>query len=163
MNMRDYKDYRSTALQKICTNQRIKDLLTNQTNSTASPSSLVGNYVYSFNFIPGTTETAKTFITMVFSTPVVKGMTAVTSRLVFNIFTHESLMRVQDPDNPRLTCDRLDQLAIELDEMFNGSLAFGFKLELVSRKDGSSPMDKFHGISLVYETSSWNRKAPSIR
>lgn len=56
---------------------------------------------------------------------------------------------------------RYDIIAEEIDKLFNGSLAFGFKLSLVSRKDGYQPIYGFHGTMLVYETKDWNRRWPS--
>ena len=43
-------------MKKVCENRKIVDLLTNESNSSATPDELVKTHIYPFEFIPGTTE-----------------------------------------------------------------------------------------------------------
>lgn len=229
MNFSGYKEYRSEAMQRICNNEYVRSLLVNDDDSSIAPHDMVGKYVYPFEYLPNTTEVAKSFVTMLLSTPVVNGSTSSKTTIIFYITSHENLIFVTVPnkdlsvvsaldvtvnsetflshtsavaeyvfkyvsdsnvwklkgktvnladygivvhdtpvngDTIAVTVTgrkylRYDLIAEEIDRMFNGSLAFGFKLSLVSRKDGYQPLNNFHGTMLVYETSDWNRKWPS--
>lgn len=229
MNFSGYKEYRSEAMQRICNNEYVRGLLVDGADADIAPHEMVGKYVYPFEYLPNTTEVAKSFVTMLLSTPVVNGSTSSKTTIVFYITSHENLIfvtvpnkdlevvsdlditvnedtflsytsvvakytfiyssqddvwmlngKVADMSNYGIAVNetpsdgatisiivsgkrylRYDLIAEEIDRMFNGSLAFGFKLSLVSRKDGYQPLNNFHGTMLVYETTDWNRKWPS--
>ena len=162
MNMKQFGDYRSIIMKKICQNQKIVDLLTNTEDSTATPDELVKTHVYPFEFIPGTTEEGKSYISMLFSIPMVdNGMTSLTCYLKIYIVTYTELAWAKDENG--VNSLRYDLIAEELDKTLNGLIDTGFKVELVARKDGYQPMHNWHGTALTYEVQAWNRPKQSHR
>lgn len=156
MYLDSFRKYRSEALKQIVNNKKIKELLLNKQDVTDDDSSLIGKYVFPYQFLPGTTEEAKSCITMLLSAPDVDSRSILCMKMIFYVFSHESLIWTVDDNG--LQCLRYDLISEELDKMFNGSDAFGLKLHLVSRHDGYMPMDNFHGCQLIYETSDFNYK-----
>jgi len=156
MYLDEFRKYRSAVLEKITNNQTIKDLLTNVDHCTSTPGSLIEHYVYPYEYLPGSTEEAKTCITMLMSVPYVVDRSILHVKIVFYVFSYEGLMWTKDDDG--VACLRNDLICEEIDKMFNGSDAFGLKLRLSSRKDGYQPAKKFHGVQLVYETRDFNYK-----
>lgn len=156
MYLDEFRRYRSTALQQIIENKKIKSLLLNTQDSVDSDVSMIGKYVFPYQFLPGTTEEAKSCITMLLSASDVSSRSILRMKMIFYVFCHESLLWVKDDDGKM--CLRFDLITEELDKMFNGSDAFGLKLQLVSRYDGYIPMDNFHGCQLIYETNEFNYK-----
>ena len=156
MYLDGFRKYRSTALKQITGNQRIKDLLLNKDNATETDIDLVGHYVFPYQFLPGVTEEAKSCITMILSAPTVSNRSILRMKMIFYVFSHESL--IWAPDDDGVLCLRYDLISEELDKMFNGSDAYGLKMQLVSRHDGYNPMDNFHGCQLIYETNDFNYK-----
>ena len=156
MYLSEFRKYRSSALKQIANNQKIKSLLLDKDQHVDDDMSLVGRYIFPYQFMPGVTEEAKTCITMLLTAPEVYNRSILRMRMIYYIFSHESLLWV--PDNDGVMCLRFDLISEEIDKMFNGSDAFGLKLQLVSRYDGYIPMDNFHGCQLIYETNDFNYK-----
>ena len=161
MNMKQFREYRSLIMKKICDNQTIVDLLTNTENSRATPEDLIKTHVYPFEFIPGTTEEGKSYISMLFSVPMVdNGMTSLTCYLKIYIVTYYELAWANKDGVSGL---RYDLIAEELDKTLNGLIDTGFRVNLMARKDGYQPMHNWHGTALTYEVQAWNRPKQSHR
>lgn len=162
MNLKQFRDYRSLIMKKICENRKIVDLLTNESNSSATPDELIKTHVYPFEFIPGTTEEGKSYISMLFSVPEVdNGMTSLTCYFKIYIVTYVELAWAKDEDN--VSALRYDLIAEEIDKTLNGLIDTGFKVSLLARKDGYQPMHHWHGTVLTYEVQAWNRPKQSHR
>lgn len=159
--MKQFREYRSLIMKKICDNQTIVDLLTNAENSRATPEDLIKTHVYPFEFIPGTTEEGKSYISMLFSVPMVdNGMTSLTCYLKIYIVTYSELAWANKDGVSGL---RYDLIAEELDKTLNGLIDTGFRVNLMARKDGYQPMHNWHGTALTYEVQAWNRPKQSHR
>ena len=162
MNLKQFREYRGLIMRKICQNQKIVDLLTDNEDSTATPDDLIKKHVYPFEFIPGTTEEGKSYISMLFSVPMVdNGMTSLICYLKIFIVTYSELAWAKDDDG--VSCLRYDLISEEIDKTLNGLIDTGFKVELTSRKDGYQPMHNWHGTALTYEVQAWNRPKQSHR
>lgn len=156
MYLDEFKKYRSSALNKLTNNQKIKDLITDVKDSQISSDELINKHIFPYEYLPGVTEEAKTCITMLFSVPETYGRSLKRAKLIFYVFTHESLMWAVGDDG--VSYLRYDLICEEIDKMFNGSDDFGLKLQLQSRYDGYIPVDRFHGVQLIYETNEFNYK-----
>ena len=162
MNLSEFRQYRSLIMQKVCENSKIVDLLTNTDGSTATAADLIKTHVYPFEFIPGTTEEGKSYISMLFSVPMVdNGMTSLTCYLKVYVVTYAELAWAKDDNG--VAALRYDLIAEELDKVLNGLIDTGFKITLMSRKDGYQPMHHWHGTALTYEVQAWNRPKQSHR
>lgn len=156
MNLTEIPEYREKAMKRMAENQRIKDYLTNTTNSTAPADSLVNQYIFPYWYIPGTTTTAKSLILMSIYVPKIMGRTIKKVQIKLGVLTHQSIIICKDQETNK-TRLRHDLISLEIDRILNGSTDFGFKLELVSSQDWS-PMENFHGTILTYETYDFNYK-----
>lgn len=162
MNQAEFREYRSDILKMICSNDSISSLLLNDGETISSPSDLIEKHVYPYEYIPGTTEEGKSFISMLLAVHSVdNGMTSYDCFINFYIVSYEGIMWVSNNDGRMVL--RYDQIAEELDKMLNGTRNLGFKMELVGRKDGYQPMHKFHGTMVTYKITAWNRRKPSHR
>lgn len=162
MNLKQFREYRSLIMRKICEDQTIVDLLTNTENSAATPDELVKKHIYPFEFIPGTTEEGKSYVSMLFSVPMVdNGMTSLTCYLKIYVVTYAELAWAKDENG--MSALRYDLIAEEIDKTLNGLIDTGFKIELMARKDGYQPMHNWHGTAITYEVQAWNRPKQSHR
>lgn len=156
MYLFEIPEYRSEAMKKIATNQKIKNLLTNKTDSTDTPDSLINQYIFPYWKIPGTTTEQKTVVIMNMRVPRVENKTFKQIVVEFGILCPVSLIPCVDPSTGKNRL-RFDLIAHEIDKMFNGTSDIGFKLELVSMSDYSLTDIGFHGVVLRYSTDDFNR------
>lgn len=156
MYLAEIPEFRSNAMMKIASNQRIKDYLTGNTGSTDSPQSLINKYIYPYWRVPGSMVSDKAFILLSVFAPHVIDRTFKDVTVEVGILVPEGGMMCVDPDSGK-TRLRFDLMANEIDKIFNGSTEFGMKLVLVSTRD-YSPYSDCYGVILKYKTVDFNYK-----
>lgn len=162
MNLSEFREYRSDLMRKICENENIQRYLLNDGETITIPSDLIEKHVYPYEYIPGTTEEGKTFVSMLLAIHSVdNGMTSYECYMNLYITSYEGIMWVKNEDGQSVL--RYDAIAEEIDRMLNGTRDLGFRVDLVGRKDGYQPARKFHGTMLTYCITAWNRKKQSYR
>jgi hypothetical protein len=156
LNLAEIPEYRAKAMEKIATNQRIKDYLTDTVNSTVAPADLINRHIYPYWRIPGSTTTAKNFVLLSIYVPRVIDRTFKEVTVKVGAFSFDSTINCIDPDSGKNRL-RYDLLANELDEIFNGSDVFGMKLGLISTQE-TLLFDDCYGVILTYKTVDFNYK-----
>lgn len=156
MKLQEIPDFRATAMTKFCESQAIKDLLTNTENSSAAAGDLIMHNIFPYAHVPGTSTTARTYITMELFVPRVQNKTFKQVRLVYYVFSHETLISVADNDSGKMRL-RHDLIAQEIDSIMNGSRDFGLgRLSLANTAD-FSPIENYYGVVLTYDADEFNR------
>ena len=162
MNLAEFRNYRSGLMRMICENENIRTYLLDDGEIISSPTDLIEKHVYPYEYIPGTTEEGKTFVSMLLAVHEVdNGMTSYECYMNIYITSYEGIMWVKNDSGQNVL--RYDAIAEELDRMLNGTRNLGFRIDLVGRKDGYQPARKFHGTMLTYRITAWNRNKQSHR
>ncbi|PYY28357.1 hypothetical protein [Paenibacillus illinoisensis] len=119
-------------------------------NETVDASSVMYSHIFPYRFIPKTSETKKTYITISlgryrnvegsFKSGIVK----------FNVFTHQDLFQT---DYGIL---RTDYIIMKLDEMFNQTKIMGIGKAEFYDMDELSVNTDYHGSYVAYKTYDFN-------
>ena len=148
--LHELKEFRSKINQKLCSDQKIVDLINDKPNSPIPDRDLMYKRIYPYAYTPEAVKDTGTFICHRIYVPDVMNKTFKKMSIVFYVFVHQDNIRTSDGL-------RYDLIAERIEEMFNGTMEFGVgRMRLVEIND-ISPAPKFHGISLEYSVSEFNR------
>lgn len=143
-------EYRSTIMKLLCSDQKIVDLINDKPNSPIPDRDLMYKRIYPYAYTPTTVKETNTYICFRLYIPEVMNKTFKKMNIVFYIFSHQSNIRTDEGLRPDLIGERIENL-------FNGSMDLGVgRMKLVGMDD-ISPSSTFHGISLEYSVSEFNR------
>lgn len=150
--LKELKEYRSAIMKILCSDQKIVDLIKDNSGSSAPDRSLMYKNIYPYAYTPDTTKETDTYICFRIYVPEVMNKTFKKINLVFYIFAHQSHIRTSNGLRPDLIAERIE-------ELFNGSMDFGVGRMKLDGMDDISPSTNFHGIALEYSVSEFNRPA----
>lgn len=151
--LKELTDYRSKVMQVLCSNQKIVDLLNDNTDNLAPDRELLYKKIFPYAYTPETNKIVDTFICFRLNVPEVMNKTYKRMSLTFYVFTHHSLMRTEHGLRPDLVGEAIE-------ECFNGALGLGLGRVKLEDMSDISPMDDYHGIAIHYSVDEFNR--PSI-
>lgn len=148
----DIQRYRAIAMKLMYESAPIDALINSVVDTPCHGRDLVFKYIFPFAYVPDTTTSAKPFITMEIAIPRVENRTFKDMRLFTYIFCHQNIVQQKDGL-------LFDLLAEEVDKLLNGNDSFGLgALELRNLAD-FSPMQRWHGLVMQYNSKSFNRPA----
>lgn len=143
--MKRYEDYRSSITQALAGDLRICQLLAGASGAAAAEP--LNRQIFAYDHVPNESDSAGAYITLLLTTPAAASRRVRTMHLTFRVFTAVSGMWVTENGKQALLSDLIVE---RIDELFNGSAAFGTKLRFVSRKDGYRPAAGYWGAELTY-------------
>ena len=145
------RHYKNHLMQDICTNETLVRLLTNDADAKAPAPELRYRQVFPYEYVPQTAEDATTYITYDVAVTRVPNKTFVISVLDIYVFSHKSLMRLDEGGI------RPDMVTIELEKTLNGSRMYGLgELDLVLHEP-FSPIEDYYGRHIRYTANDFNR------
>ena len=140
---------KNAVIDLILESQPIIDAIDNQTVDTNKE--LIGKNVYRDLYIPDTQDEAKTYICVTAYVNKVQGKLYKDVNLNFYIFTHQSIMNLND------TYTRVDCIQSEIDKIINGNFDFGIDMAGLKGSYQFRPNAKFGGVQLVYSIPNLNQ------
>lgn len=149
MYLEELSKYKIEIMKSLCLDEKIQRLILLLPSQNNGKEMMYKN-IFPYSFIPDTVTKASTFICFDLEVKRVQNRTFKDIDVMFWIFTHQTLMRTNDGI-------RIDLLANEVDNIFNGNKNFGLgtmELKLVTLM---SPAKDYHGKTLVYRSVDFNR------
>ena len=148
--LRELKEFRSKINQKLCSDQKIVDLINDNLNSPIPDRDLMYKQIYPYAYTPDAVKDTGTFIGHRIYIPEVMNKTFKRMSIVFYVFVHQDYIRTSEGL-------RYDLIAERIEDLFNGAMDLGVgRIKLIEIND-ISPAPKFHGISLEYAVAEFNR------
>lgn len=148
--LRELKDFRNMINKKICSDQKIVDLINDKPNSPVPDRNLLYKQVFPYAYTPDAVKETGTFICHRIYIPEVMNKTFKKITVAFYVFVHQDNIRTRDGL-------RYDLIGERIEDLFNGIIDLGVgRMKLISVND-ISPSPKFHGIALEYSVSELNR------
>ena len=146
----ELKEFRSRINEKLCSDQTIVDLINDRPNSSIPDRDLMYKQIFPYAYTPDEVKDTGAFICHRIYVPEVMNKTFKNMTIAFYVFVHQDNIRTSDGL-------RYDLIAERIEDLFNGTMDFGVgRMKLVEINDiSTSP--KFHGISLEYTGSEFNR------
>lgn len=148
--LQELTDYRKKIMQLLCGDQEIVNLILDKTDSPVPNRSLMYTRIFPYAYTPHETKDTNTYICFRIYIPEVMNKTFKKMNLCFYVFSHQDYIRTQDGLRPDLIAGRIESL-------LNGSLELGVGRISLEGMDDISPAEQFHGISLEYSVSEFNR------
>ena len=162
MLLEEFFDYKNLLMKELCSNETIVRMVTGKDDVRIPNHDLAYTQIFPFEYLPETVDEGKTFICFDEDIVKVPNKTFYIPVLYIWAFTHKSRMRRTGGGL------LLDDLAVEINKMLNGSRYYGLgELRLDSAKR-FSPISDFQGRVLTYYTQDFNRpsgmrRSPSNR
>lgn len=147
--------YKNQLMEDLLTSEEVLSLISAEDATEVDGKSLMYTHVFPYEFMPDTTEVAKTFLCCEVDIETVYNKTFLHPLIYVWVFTHTSLLRL-----PRGGV-RMDALSSEIVKVLNGSRMYGLgTLELQSAKR-FSPIANYQGRLLKFFAQDFNRLSPS--
>jgi hypothetical protein len=159
MLLKEINEYERLVMQKLSGNQRIVDMILNDSIFSEqdfvhypSPNQDVKfTRIFPYGYVPDTQQEAGVFICYSIFVPSVSNKTYKLIDLAFYVFAEQSLIVLEGGT-------RINAIAEEIDEMFNGSMEVGLNRMRLLRVEPISPAERYHGKSIKYTNEEWNRQ-----
>jgi hypothetical protein len=157
--LKELNTYERLVMKKLSENQRIVDMILNTTHYNEAdflhypiPNHDVKfTHIFPYNYVPDTQTDAQVFICYNIFAPRVFNKTYKTIDLTFYVLAEQSLIVLDDTT-------RLNAIAEEIDEMFNGTMEIGLnRMRLLSVEPPINPVGSYHGKVIRYTNEEWNR------
>ena len=148
--LEEITDYRAEIMKVLCSDREIVELLTDKKDRNIPDRNLMYTQIFPYAYTPETTQKATTYICFRLTVPRVDNKTYKNISITFYIFTHQSLVRTTDGL-------RFDLIGEAIDGLFNGKRGLGLGRVELNGMDDISPTKDYHGISLEYVVSEFNR------
>lgn len=162
MELYEFFNYKNQVINDILTNEKIIELI-DPSVDIKDVHKLVYNHIYPYEYVPETSETAKTYICVEVDITKVSNKTYLYPTIFIWVFSHKSLLRLPSGGI------RTDALSSEISKTINGSMEYGLgELSLSSAKK-FSPISDYRGRCLIFGAKDFNRfhnpdkKIPSNR
>ena len=140
---------KNAVIDLILESQPIIDAIDNSDGLTGKD--LIDENIYRDLYIPDTLAEAKTFICLTAYVNKVQGKLYKDVSLNFYIFTHQSIMNLND------TYTRVDCIQSEIDKIINGNFDFGIDMAGLKGSYQFRPNAKFGGVELTYNIPNLNQ------
>lgn len=148
--LRELREFRSRINEKLCSDQEIVDLINDKPNSPIPDRGLMYKRIYPYAYTPDAVKDTSTFICHRIYVPDVMNKTFKNVTVAFYVFVHQNNIRTSNGL-------RYDLIAERLEELFNGAMDLGVGRMKLEGVNDISPAPSFHGISLEYSVSEFNR------
>ena len=148
--LRELKEFRNVINKKLCSDQKIVDLINDKPDSPVPDRNLLYKHVYPYAYTPDAVKDTGTFVCHRIYIPEVLSKTFKNVTVAFYVFVHQDNIRTSDGL-------RYDLIGERIEELFNGSFDLGVGRMKLSSVNDISPSPKFHGISLEYSVVDFNR------
>ena len=148
--LNEITEYRKTIMRLLCSDQQIVDLIRDKKDSPVPDRDLMYSHIFPYAYTPEVEKETDTFICFRLYIPEVMNKTFKKMNIVFYIFSHQNYIRTDDGLRPDLIGERIEAL-------FNGTMDLGVGRMKLEGMDDISPSSTFHGISLEYSVSEFNR------
>lgn len=150
-HLEEFTEYKNTLMKAICTSDAVVDLLKLETDSeNITGRDMRYDRIFPYNYVPLTTQNAKTYICFVVTAPNVKKGVITDLTLTVFVFTHQDIMRT----NRGM---RTDLLISEIDKLLNGSTEYGLgKVELKGCDVLQVPVRGYSGLYSIYTVKDFN-------
>jgi hypothetical protein len=106
--------------------------------------------IFPYNFVPETAEETGVYVCYNVSVPRVYNKTFKALTIQFYVFCHQSVIKMKQGI-------RTDLIAEEIDGIFNGTMAIGLPRMALQSVEPLNPVEKYHGLEIIYFTEDWNR------
>jgi hypothetical protein len=137
-------------LKFFLSDQTLVDLLTNKTGTTLPSLGLRYELVFPYHWLDSTITEEKSYLCFSVTVPRVQSPVIKDVTMKIWVFSHARIMRTDSGP-------RIDLLASAIDDIVNGSTAFGFgKVELKGTRE-ITPAKDFYGFEITYEVQDFNR------
>lgn len=148
--LKKVSEYRSNIMRMLCSDKDIVRLVSDKKSSTIPDKSLIYKNIYPYAYVPNTNTGAETFICFCFNFGNIYDKTYKKGYLTFYVFSNQKILRTSDG----LRCDLI---AERIEELFNGNYDIGLGRMQLSSVDDISPINDYHGVSIQYTFSDFNR------
>lgn len=150
-HLEEFTSYKQTLMQAICTSAPIVELLKLSTDKQGiTGREMRYDRIFPYNYVPLTTQNAKTFICFIVTAPNVKEGVVSDLMLTVFVFTHQDIMRTDRGM-------RTDLLISEIDKLLNGSTKYGLgKVRLKSCDVLQVPVRGYSGLYASYVVKDFN-------
>lgn len=147
-------DYKNQCMNDVLKSKEILSLLdASETGLTAKQA--MYNMVFPYEYIPETTETAKTFICCEVDIQEVYNKTYLNARMDIFVFTHNSNLRVPSGGL------RVDRVVSEIVKILNGSREYGLGQLKLFKVSTFSPIESYQGKHIVFNATDFNLLSPT--
>ncbi len=148
--LEEFFNYKNRLAEDLLTSEKIIKLI-NENVDLETAGSLMYNQVFPVEYVPETTEKAKTFICVDVDIQQTIDKTFLSPVIYIWAFTHKSLLRLDEGGI------RTDALCSEICEKINGSRFYGLgELNFYSCKR-FAPMTDYQGKTLTFNAKDFNR------
>ena len=151
MDLVEFYDYKNLLMKDLCCNEAVVKLMTGNDEAKVPNHVLPYTQIFPYEYVPDTTDEAKTFICYDVDIVDVINKTFYVPALFIYVFTHKSLMRL--PKGGSL----LDTLTAEINLMLNGSRYFSLGELSLKSVERFYPERDYYGRALTYQAKDWNR------
>lgn len=154
-------EYTTKALQKIGTNEKIVQLLTNNPEidmNSDEADEVFDKYLFDYGYVDGTTEETAAYICV--EAEVVQSPTPTMQNMLLyvTVICHKEFMKINPSKFKGLIGNRRENLTRFVDEVLNGSEAFGLgKLKFQSARVVPAPTG-FAARELTYQVPDFKKK-----
>jgi hypothetical protein len=157
--LKELNEYERLVMRKLSASQRVVDMILNTTvcNEKDFVHYPIPNHdvkfthIFPYNYVPDTSQDAQVFLCYNVFVPQVYNKTYKTIEITFYIIVEQSLIVLDDTT-------RLNAIAEEIDDMFNGSFAVGLgRMALLRVEPPINPAGRYHGKVIRYTNNEWNR------
>jgi hypothetical protein len=150
-HLEEFTEYKNTLMKAICTSDTIVGLLKLETDKPdITGREMRYDRIFPYNYVPLTTQNAKTFVCFVVTAPNVKDGIVTDLTLTVFVFTHQDIMRTDKGM-------RTDLLVSEIDKLLNGSTDYGLgKVKLKMCDVLQVPVRGYSGLFSVYTVKDFN-------
>ncbi len=152
MYLEEFYDYKNLLMKQLCSNADLVHLVTNNENAVVPNHGLPYSQIFPYEYIPETTDTAKTYVCFDADIVSVPNKTVYIPVVYVWVFAHKSRLRLKEGG-----CI-LDKMAVVVNKMLNGSRYYGLgelKLDSVRR---FYPIRDYLGRCLTYFAKDLNKR-----
>lgn len=155
MLLNDVYDYKNQLIEDMMTDEEIVNLIRPGT-SLEDAKDLIYTQVFPFDYVPDTTEEAKTYVCCEVNVKKSLGSKTYYAPTIYIwTFTHKSLMRLPEGGT------RIDRICSRVNELINGSYMYGLgKLDFMTASHFSLMMD-YNGKFMTFEATEFNNLSPT--
>lgn len=155
MELAEFFDYKNLLMKELCCDKDIVYLLTGNEDARVPNHGLPYTQIFPYQHVPDTVSEAKSFICFDVDIVDVPNRTYYLPAIYVWVFTHKDMMRA---DDGRII---IDQLAVEINQILNGSRLYGLGELALKNVRRFTPIDDYQGRVLTFTTTDFNRQSGS--
>lgn len=151
MELSEFFEYKNQLMKELCCNENIVRLVTGNDSAIVPNHTLPYTQLFPYEFVPDTEDKARTFICFDVDVAEVINKTFYVPVLYVWVFAHKSNLHMESGGV------LIDQLAVEVNKMLNGSRYYGMGEMNLDSVDRFSPVTDYLGRVLTFVARDFNR------